>query len=220
MNQKLISYCLCIPEREEEWRRLQKQCEENNIEFNSYIPNDDIEWAYKVSKNFKYGFNAYSGRDSRWRHALAFRSHQEIITIAKNKNLNYFLMLEDDAYITNRYKEIFPKIELEIQNLDFDILYLGWWIGQETDEWNESIEQLWNNYKQCGIMPVNVSAGLHGVIIKSSAYDVLLNMECINCMDAQIGKSYLRCFAVFPKIIHVKNIKSQMEGCILKRKVL
>lgn len=212
----ITAFCLCIPERECFWKELGLQCESIGIPFYPCFPNDNIELAKRLGKTFKYGRNGLM--DNRWKHSLAFMSHYEMIYLAKNHNLPMVLMLEDDAYITERYLKVFEKLKNQIQNLEFDIIYFGWWISDEDDYFNDSIEFLWKEYEKCGLMKIRQSVGLHGALINQSAYETILNMDCIDCMDSQLGKTDLNCYAVLPKIIHTRSIKSQMENKIINRK--
>ena len=211
----ITAFCLCIPEREFFWKQLAIQCESVGISFYPCIPNDNTELAHKLSENFKYGRGII---DHRWKHALAFMSHYEMIYLAKSNNLPMILMLEDDAYITERYLKVFNKLKEQIKNIDFDIIYFGWWISDEDDYFNNSIEFLWEKYEKCGLMKIRQSVGLHGALINKSAYNTILNMKCIDCMDSQLGKTDLNCYAILPKIIHTRSIKSQMENVIMNRK--
>jgi len=212
----ITAFCLCIPEREKFWKELGFQCESIGIPFYPCFPNDNLELAYNLGTTFKYGKSGMI--DNRWKHALAFMAHHEMVYRAKTNNLPMVLMLEDDAYITKRYPEIFQRLKHQIQNLNFDIIYFGWWIGDENDYFNDSVEFLWQEHEKCGLMKIRQSVGLHGALINKSAYNTILNMRCIDCMDSQIGKTDLNCYAVLPKIIHTRSIKSQMEDKIMNRK--
>ena len=153
-------------------------------------------------------------------------SHQAIIQKAKEDGLNSVLLLEDDAYFTERFDDVISKLENDINLLPFDVLFLGWWIGEADDEWNETAERLYNDNGDVAIGKVSEAhftcGGLHGVIIKRTIFDKILELEPINPIDAQLNKIHheINSFYVIPKIIHDKGIFSQCEQSDTSRKKL
>ena len=227
--------CLCLDKRQNEWEDLERQCNSKGIEFEKYIVGDghilekslydriddedcDIsEWDYGNDK-------------TRIRHYNAFMSHIEIFKRAKEQGLKRFLLLEDDAYFTERFDNVVSKLDKHIENLediDFDMLFLGWWIGEHDDSWNKTVERSYNEYEGVGIGKVSEAhftcGGLHGVIINDTMVDKLLELEAKNPIDSQLNAELhkeMNTYYVMPKIVHDKGIFSNCEQNTLERQKL
>lgn len=219
--------CLCLDRREEEWRELIKQAKPYGINIHPFICGDGS------NKNLTYFRVDEKDPDtSRWgygrpgykhHHYNAFKCHQKIISLAKVAGFSNVLILEDDAYILDRFNDVLDKLE-ETSSIpeNFDILYLGWWVGHETDAKNRVYENLWEQYRLCGVIKATQVGGLHGALINSSMFDTILNMEPIDPIDCQLNKihSKINSFYVFPKVIHTKTMYSYCEGSVIERIVL
>lgn len=178
---------------------------------------DKINWPIEKMGNWGYGANELS----RWRHWNASISHRMMIERAKQNKWKAFLMMEDDAYITSRFKDVLPKLVLPLD--DFDLLFLGWWMGQEDDEFNTKIEENYNMYGRVQLgVPTRPIGGLHGVVIRESVYDLILDLPWTNPIDSQLNAYHqkIKSYYVMPKIIHVKSVHSNCEGCTFTRKHL
>ena len=153
-------------------------------------------------------------------------SHQAIIQKAKEDGLNSILLLEDDAYFTERFDDVISKLESDINLLPFDMLFLGWWIGEADDEWNKTAERLYNENGSVTIGRACEAhftcGGLHGVIIQRTMFDKILELEPINPIDSQLNQIHreINSFYVVPKIIHDKGIFSHCEQGVTPRKKL
>jgi len=227
--------CLCLDKRKDEWEDLERQCNSKGIEFEKYIVGDghilekslydriddedcDIsEWDYGNDK-------------TRIRHYNAFMSHIEIFKQAKEQGLKRFLLLEDDAYFTERFDDVVSKLNEQIEDIngiDFDMLFLGWWIGEHDDSWNQTVERFYNEHGRVGIGKVSEAhftcGGLHGVIINDTMVDKLLELEAKNPIDSQLNSELhkeMNTYYVMPKIVHDKGIFSNCEQNTLERQKL
>lgn len=216
------AYCLCLDKRKEHWTELAKQAESLNIDFHPFIVGDGQtlptnEYDYIDDRNADTSNWRYGQHKHKINHYNAFMAHKKIIERVKKENLDYFLMLEDDCYFTSRYLDIFNQ--LAHTKIDFNLLYFGWWIGDENDEWNKSIEEDYKLNKTCGLMRVRQLGGLHAAVIHKSMYDYILSLPPIDPIDSQLNKIHheIHSYLVFPKIIHIKSIHSYCEGVTFNR---
>ena len=133
------------------------------------------------------------------------------------------LFLEDDAYFTGRFDEVVNEIESSGEKTDYDILYLGWWIGNEGDEFNNYVEKNWSDGKGFGIGKVYRIGGFHGVILSRKVLDIITRLDPIDPIDSQLSKffhSKMESWFIAPKIIHDKGIFSECEQGVTTREKL
>ena len=112
------AFCLCIDKREEHWEDLENQCILKGIPLEKFVVGDGevlpkSEYDYIDDKDPKVDTWTYGHPDDgTWvNHYNAFICHQRIIQRAKDQRLENFLMLEDDAYFTDRYYKKCLQIE-------------------------------------------------------------------------------------------------------------
>ena len=143
------AFCLCIDKRQEHWEDLENQCILKGIPFEKFVAGggevlpphmyDYIDDPDPKVDTWTYGHPD----DGTWiNHYNAFISHQRLIQRAKDQRLENFLMLEDDAYFTDRYNFVLSSISHHFEGdepLEWDMIYFGWWIGLEDDEWNKEV---------------------------------------------------------------------------------
>tara|TARA_R110002020_G_scaffold380217_1_gene591434 strand:+ start:46738 stop:47445 length:708 start_codon:yes stop_codon:yes gene_type:complete len=227
--------CLCLDKRQNEWEDLERQCNSKGIEFEKYIVGD----GHILEKSLYDRIDdedcdisewGYGNEKTKIRHYNAFMSHIEIFKRAKEQGLKRFLLLEDDAYFTERFDNVVSKLDKHIENLediDFDMLFLGWWIGEHDDSWNKTVERSYKEYEGVGIGKVSEAhftcGGLHGVIINDTMVDKLLELEAKNPIDSQLNAELhkeMNTYYVMPKIVHDKGIFSNCEQNTLERQKL
>lgn len=216
---------LCLDKRKELWEPLLEELKLISDNINPFLVGDgDLFPKEEYSKinwpKEKMGHWGYGATDnSRWKHWNASISHRMMIMNAKKNNWPFFLMLEDDIYITNRFEKVVKKV---IIPKAFDLLYLGWWIGDENDEWNKKIEENYKLYNRIQVGSAIQVGGLHAVIINESMYDVILNFPCNNPIDMHINSVHnqISSYFIMPKIIHVKSVYSHCEECVFTRNEL
>lgn len=103
-------------------------------------------------------------------------SHLEILKIARKRNYNKILILEDDVNFTGNLKYIEIGLR-EIENLNWDMLYLG--INKEK---SAEINEL--------VFINKVISGLctHAYIVNSKSYNKIIKL--LENSDKQIDKTY------------------------------
>ena len=126
-------YCINLKNRNEKRKFMKNQCKRRKINIKFHI--------VELHKNPKQG---------------CINSHFEIIKIAKERNLPYVLILEDDAKIIKNINKI-PKPPQK-----WDMLYLGGYIKEIFSEYDENWDKM-------------SSWCTHAYIINQSIYDIVLN---------------------------------------------
>ena len=227
--------CLCLDKRKEEWEDLERQCNSRGIEFEKFIVGDGNILGEDLydridSEDADISEWSYGNDITRVRHYNAFLSHIEIFKRAKEQGLKRFLLLEDDAYFTERFEDVISKLHEQIENLEeleFDMLFLGWWIGEADDAWNQTVERLYSEYGAVGIGKISEAhftcGGMHGVIINDTMIDKLLELEAKNPIDSQLNAELhkeMNTYYIIPKIVHDKGIFSNCEQNTIERKRL
>lgn len=215
--------CLCLVDREKEWSELEEQIKQKGWDYERFLAGSSM-----YSTQYKLDWEDVDNPDvSRWgygregykhHHWNAFQCHHEMIKRAKAEGRKNLLILEDDAYITDRFDKVFN----EIPEAQFNILYLGWWVGDENDEFNKKIE---TDYAADGIIRLHKVVqlgGLHGALIDASMFDFILSMPANNPIDCQLNMYHgqLQTWYVAPKIIHTKTMLSICEGSVIERNKL
>lgn len=220
--------CLCLDKRREEWEDLQNHCESKGLKFDRFLVGEgdifsESEYNHVDIKDVPPHWG-YGNPTGRIHHFNAFLSHKKMILKSKEEGLNNVLFLEDDAYFTNRYDEVVESLSSELNSLDFDFLFLGWWIGYESDDYNQNVEKEYNSNKRTGIERVRnahfTCGGLHGVVINQRMFDPLLQLHPIGPIDSQLNRffhPFVNSYYVFPKIIHDKGIFSHCEQSVTPR---
>jgi len=222
------AFCLCIDKRQEYWEDLENQCILKGIPFEKFVTGNgkilpQHMYDYIDDPDPKIDTWTYGHPDNgTWvNHYNAFISHQRIIQRAKDQRLENLLMLEDDAYFTDRYNFVLSSIDHHFEGnepLQWDMIYFGWWIGHEDDEWNQEIETTFTDKKFTALARVFTNTGgLHGVLINNTIYDLLLRLNPIAPIDMQLNTLYhqgprsIKSWVVIPKIIHDKGLFSECE---------
>ncbi len=225
--------CLCIDKRYEERRfdldnmgkRLIKlgadwevfrACTDEPWEKYDYIDEPKEELAKEIAQ-WGYGREGYKHH-----HWNALQCHRLMIERAKEENRQNLLIIEDDAYMTDRFEEIFELIQdfSVVKSQDFHILYLGWWISDENDEFNINIEKNWSEKGIIRIDKVTQLGGLHGALINETMFDALLSLPANNPWDCQLNQYHnqLNTYYIQPKMFHTRTTYSHCEGSIIERK--
>ena len=234
------AYCLCLDKREEHWLNLQEQCESKGIKFCRFLvgggelfPEEEYDHVdisvpeqLRNPSGWIYGGNPQLDTlemmiSKKTHHYNAFLSHKKMAKKALNDGYKNVLFLEDDAYFTDRFDEVVLQLEDYIAALDYDMLFLGWWMGTEEDDFNESLEKIWREKNQAGVGKAVNTSGFHGVILRERILELIANeLEPIEPVDAQLNKRFndkIQSYCVAPKIIHDKGIFSYCEQTTIKR---
>lgn len=226
---KIPIQILCLDKRKELWTELvgeiNNELENNNV--HPFVCGDGetlpIEEYDHVDTNELPKYWGYAAPGHVKNHYNAKLCHNKIVQKAKDNNWEYFLMLEDDSYITDRFNKVWNGLNPYLEQVDdWDLLYLGWWIGDENDEWNIGLEKDFEEKGEASIMKWNSGmGGLHAVIIRNTMYDKILNLPNNDPVDSHLNRlKDINRYVITPKIIHIKTTWSFCEGSELKRNYL
>lgn len=222
--------CLCIEDRFQEWLDLEGQLNKLGLydKYERFLAgSEDSNHSHKPDRTDipkdqipnldKWG---YGRPEFKHRHWNAFHCHKEMLMRAKNEQCRNVLFLEDDAYFLDRYEYVMDNLQRNINDDDFDLLYLGWWIGDENDDWNKKVETDFENDGIIKIGKVRQIGGLHGVIINHHMFDSLITMMPNNPIDYQLNINFhskIMSFYVQPKMIHIRSTFSYCEDTMINR---
>tara|TARA_R110000868_G_scaffold135657_1_gene348221 strand:+ start:709 stop:1290 length:582 start_codon:yes stop_codon:yes gene_type:complete len=103
-----------------------------------------------------------------------FASHLKCIQLAKDNNLPYVLILEDDAMFTDDCISIFNSAFNQIQNKQWDMLYLGANLNSPA----QSITPL--------LLKLSGAYTTHAYMVHERFYDTILNLK----LDFEIDVCY------------------------------
>jgi hypothetical protein len=187
------AYCLCLDKRKEHWEELKEQCESKGIKFNPFVVGQGEILSIDEYDRFDGEISNYAR--SFWGYGGSDNDTPEEV---KRKD----------------------SLKDQLEHLVYDVLYLGWWIGNEGDEFNQKIEDGWNNNKESGLGNASRIGGFHGVILSRRMLDIITRLEAINPIDSQLSKFFhdkIKSYYVMPKIVHDKGIFSECEQSITKR---
>ena len=106
----------------------------------------------------------------------AFKSHQQCIRIAKEREYPHVLILEDDAVFTDNAAEILAQSFDDVQKRNWDVLYLGASLLDFTTRTSSRLLRLKHAY------------ALHAYIVNYQMYDVILNLQQTFEMDVHYNQ--------------------------------
>jgi hypothetical protein len=163
----------------------------------------------------------YGNAQHKHNHWNALQCHKYILRQAIQEGVQKLFILEDDAYFVNRFESIWEQIQPFIDEIFIPILYLGWWVGDENDEFNKNIETNWHENGTISIVKVRQVGGLHAAIIDCSMFDFLINLPDNNPIDAQLNllgiHHQINTIFIAPKLIHTRSTYSYCEGNVIER---
>ena len=103
-----------------------------------------------------------------------FLSHLKCIQRAKDNNLPYVLVLEDDAIFSEDCIEIFDRALTEVQTRQWDMLYLGANLNSNAYNITPTLVKLSGAYTA------------HAYMVHKQFYDIILNLQ----LDVEIDVCY------------------------------
>lgn len=162
-------------------------------------------------------------------HYNAFLCHKKMAQLCIDECVDNCLFLEDDAYFTDRFSEIWPVISKDLDLIDWDIVYLGWWMERPNSPDSHGdrfdLEERWEKECVCGIEVVprkptikQEICGLHGLLVNETMFPLMANAPW-GPMDSFLASQLdrIKAFYVWPKIIHVGPGFSNCENSYTER---
>lgn len=135
----------------------------------------------------------------------AWLSHKKILEQTLNEGFDHVLIIEDDSFIENDFKEVLTKVTPFFEQNKYDMVYFGGY------HYNGS----WEHTSNENVIKLRGSGGWHGVLITKPVIELLLTFKPIGPYDWICGK-YIHhvfdCYAIYPSIISQKSGFSFVEG--------
>lgn len=107
-----------------------------------------------------------------------FLSHKKCIEIAKQKNLKYIIVMEDDCKKKNNFD---TNLNIIIEYLNKNINDWNLFLGGVTYVWN--FNNLINLSEKINIIEINTGKTTQFIIYNSNCYDYFLNFDIIIPID-------------------------------------
>lgn len=220
---------LALDKRKELWLDLISQCQDRGFVVKPFIVGDGSDTSLKydhidkpgVPETWRWGTGI-----SAQRHYWAFESHKAIIRYAVKKRLPRFLLMEDDAYFTERFDHVIENTgaDMVIDCFALDLVYLGWWAFEHNNHMhaghNLEIEENYKERNVCYLLNNVQCGGFHGVVINKTAYPTLSSLPPVAPMDSQCNSLPLNRSIMIPKVIHVKSTYSNCEDMFVQRDII
>ena len=109
-----------------------------------------------------------------------FQSHMKCIQLAKENKLPYILILEDDAVFIDGANDILCNVLNEVQQYEWDMLYLGANLQRPTIKVSETLLKLTGAYTT------------HAYMVHERFYDTLLNLPHLYEIDMHYNELMLK----------------------------
>lgn len=149
----------------------------------------------------------YAGGQPRINNYNAFLCHQKMITIAKEEGLQNVLLLEDDAIILTRFKNLISIILEQLKDTNWDTCYLGYHLQPHVQHVVKQQEQQYQQDKRAYTIKEREIGGFHGVLVNHTGFDKLLAIPPVTNMDIVCPKHTTTYYSV-PRLIYFRNIPS------------
>lgn len=220
--------CMSLDKRKEHWTELVNQGKKFDLDIIPFICGDgeDSTLSYDSidEPNPDTSGWGYSAAGHQKNHYNALLTQKRMIQRAKDEGWKSVLLMEDDTYILQRFTDVIDKVEANMPKPeDWLLFYLGWWKGDENDEWNVAVENKYNETGEVSYEHIHGNVGgFHSVIVKEELYDLFLSLPMDNPLDTQVChlRQYIPSYMLYPKATHIKSLYSYTEGITFQRKPL
>ena len=183
--------------------------------FNHIVVKSPFDDRFLQTKNElgKYGIlniERYSGKlgsNPEEREREATNDWWNIVQMAKDKNWDCVLILEDDIIVDERYVQFNEIVNNFLSNNTWDMFYFGYNDHQECQHITEPVSQ--------NIVRIKKTWTLHAVVVNSIAYDKILALKNVQDLgDCKIGKIQLEgnTYGVKPRMIYQRNGFSYLQN--------
>lgn len=140
------AFCINLDKRPDRWKKSLKQFEKIGIEVERVEGVDGFELPRASIRPGEVG---------------CLKSHLKVFEIAKERNLESFLLLEDDVEFADDFHERFADVEKELKS--YEMLYCGYnMVSGQKQEFSKNLVRLQYVY------------AAHCVIFKKSCYDDII----------------------------------------------
>lgn len=162
-------YCINLDSRKNRWDRAKEEFKKNNISVERISAIEGSKLNLEFPPEIKEGAVGCS------------LSHLYTMKMAKQLNLNNYLVLEDDVKFIENFSEIFPHIIDQVPK-DWDMIYLG---GQHLH--GRNIKQVTENIYKC-----EYTLTTHSFAIKNTVYDLFIDklIDVTKPCDVHLAKEH------------------------------
>ena len=131
-----------------------------------------------------------------------FQSQKKCIQLAKDNNLPYIMVLEDDAIFTDNCLELFKNSFEEIQNLEWDMFFLGANLQAPATKISDTLLKL------------NGAFAAHAYLVHKRFYDTIINLPHTCEMDVHYNNLmlYNNIYMCDPMIAYQKPSYSDLQN--------
>lgn len=153
----------------------------------------------------KYNFNVISSSDVNTGEIGCFLSHYSVWNHVLQNNIEYALILEDDATFRTSFSSYLNKITSNFKNLDFDIIRLSAWkFNYDRNKYNDFLEYSkdWCTNAQSYIISFN---GAKKIINSSCLKTHVVAPDDFFCLISQPNNIY--------NLHNVKILQTQYDLC-------
>lgn len=141
------AFCINLDKRKDKWEESKKEFKKINLEVERVSGIDGFLEPLATIKPGEVG---------------CLKSHLKVFETAKERNLNSFLMLEDDVCFSDNFHERFDMIERQLPN--YEMLYFG------SNPHSGSRQEVSPNLNR-----IIYTFAAHCVIFKSECFDDIIN---------------------------------------------
>lgn len=220
-------YIVSLDKRIELWSELYNECLKRDFPARPFIVGDgtdsSLEYDFIDPVDTNRRWNWGSGLSAR-RHYCAFLSHKAIIKDAIKHNYNTIMLLEDDCYFVEpRFSLHWPEVNKFINEVNFDILYLGWHAFSYQNHLmtgqNLVIEEDYAKYGKLDFVSIPQCGGLFACIINKRLFPTILNMAPLAPIDHQLNfyRRSITSYNTVPILCYVKSCWSSCEDQFIQR---
>lgn len=185
-------YCINLDKRIDRWNQAKEEFDKNKLNIERVSGIDGSSLNLEFPEEIKEGAVGCA------------LSHLFTLKIAKQNNLNSFLLLEDDIVFSDNMNEKFFKILDQVPS-DWDMLYLG---GQHFHGMN--LKQIDENVYKC-----EYTLAAHSVAFRNTVYDRFINsiIDITKPCDIHYAESHreINAYVLIPHLTWQRNTYSDIE---------
>ncbi len=186
-------YCINLDSREDRWNQAQEEFKRNNIVAERVSAVEGAKLNLDFPPEIKEGAVGCS------------LSHLFIMKMAKQLNLESYLVLEDDVKFIDNFTEIFPQIMSQVPD-DWDMLYLG---GQHIH--GRNIQEITPNIYKC-----EYTLTTHSFAVRNTVYDLFIDklIDITKPCDVHFAEQHkkINAYVCIPHLTWQREGYSDVEG--------
>lgn len=168
--------------RVDRWKKCEEQLKEYNI--SNY---ERVSAVKEEIKDIKENYSGFLSKDEKYIIGAngCKKSHLKILKKAKAENINNILILEDDFLLCKNFIDKYNSTieQIKLNNIEFDILYLGFSIIEDGIS-----KTIINDTEIKNVKKIKNAYTTHAYILNIKTYDTFIKE--IELSDCEIDASY------------------------------